>query len=189
MTSEPQQTARLIFHADSMRRVLSIDSLPFRVGRSEHCNLVIPHPQVSREHASIEWNGSNYVLRDQSSRHGTFVNGVRVTSVILHAGDSIALGSRHTVLVFEDSDGDGSQTLLAQFSKRWSNSARDSDLEKLSLFLQAAQSFSSMEASQEVLRTMLEYSIRLTGAERGFVFLGENAEGFHVECGRDQQGT
>ncbi len=120
MTSEPQQTARLIFHADSMRRVLSIDSLPFRVGRSEHCNLVIPHPQVSREHASIEWNGSNYVLRDQSSRHGTFVNGVRVTSVILHAGDSIALGSRHTVLVFEDSDGDGSQTLLAQFSKRWS---------------------------------------------------------------------
>ncbi len=46
-----------------------------------------------------------------------------------------------------------------------------------------------MEASQEVLRTTLEYSIRLTGAERGFVFLGESAESLRVECGRDQQGN
>jgi serine phosphatase RsbU (regulator of sigma subunit)/pSer/pThr/pTyr-binding forkhead associated (FHA) protein len=155
------------------------------------CDLVFAHPQVSREHACIEWDGSSYILRDQNSRHGTFVNGARITKATLRAGDSITLGSRQSVLVFEDGDGvgDGSQTLLAQLSRSWSNSAGDSDLEKLSLFLQAAQSLSSIEASQEVLRTMIEYSIRLTGAERGFVFLGESDESFRLECGRDRDGN
>ncbi len=188
ISPQPHQPARLVFQADGAQRAHLVDTFPFSVGRGEGCSLVIPHPQVSREHARIEWDGSSYILHDQNSRHGTFVNGERITRAILRGGDSITLGSRHSVLIFEDGDDDGSQTLLAQFSKRWSNPAGDSELEKLSLFLQAAQSLSSIEAGQEVLRTMLEYTIRLTGAERGFVFLGESAESFRLECGRDRDG-
>ncbi len=191
MNLQPRSTAHLVLKADGAQRTLPIDTLPFSLGRSEDCSLVIAHPQVSREHAVIEWDGSRYTLRDQSSRHGTFVNGARVTRATLHTGDSIMLGSRQSVLIFEEANGggEGSQTLLAHLSRSWSNPAGDSDLEKLSLFLQAAQSLSSIEASQEVLRTMLEYSIRLTGAERGFVFLGESAETFRLECGRDRDGN
>jgi serine phosphatase RsbU (regulator of sigma subunit) len=189
MNLNPRSTAHLVFNADGVQRIVPIDMLPFGLGRSEECSLVFAHPQVSREHALIEWDGSRYTLRDQDSRHGTFVNGARITRATLRAGDSIMLGSRQSVLVFEEGDGDGSQTLLAQLSRSWSNSAGDSDLEKLSLFLQAAQSLSSIEASQEVLCTMLEYSIRLTGAERGFVFLGESGERFRLECGRDRDGN
>jgi serine phosphatase RsbU (regulator of sigma subunit) len=36
---------------------------------------------------------------------------------------------------------------------------------------------------------MLEYTIRLTGAERGFVFLGESAEMLRFECGQERSGT
>jgi len=183
-----QQPVRLVLHADGARRAFLMNAFPYSVGRGEGCSLVIPHPQVSREHARVDWDGSHYILHDQNSRHGTFVNGERITRTTLRSGDSIMLGSRHSVLTFEVGDDDGSQTLLAQFSKSWSNPGGDSELEKLSLFLQAAQSLSSIEASQEVLRTMLEYSIRLTGAERGFVFLGENAESFRLECGRDRDG-
>jgi sigma-B regulation protein RsbU (phosphoserine phosphatase) len=191
MSLKPRSTAHLVFNVDGVQRTLPMDMLPFSLGRSEECSLVLAHPQVSREHALIEWDGSRYTLHDQNSRHGTFVNGARITRATLRAGDSIMLGSRQSVLVFEedDGDGDGSQTLLAQLSRRWSNSAGDSDLQKLSLFLQAAQSLSSIEASQEVLRTMLEYSIRLTGAERGFVFLGESGERFRLEYGQDREGN
>lgn len=186
---KPQQTARLVFNADGVRRVHPMDTLPFDIGRDDGCSLVIPHPQVSRVHACIEWDGSNYIIRDQKSRHGTFVNGVRITAAPLHSGDTITLGSRHSVLTFQDGEESATRTILEQFSRRWPNSAGDSDLEKLALFLQAAQSLSSIEASNEVLRTMLEYSIRLTGAERGFVFLGESAEDFRLECGRDRDGN
>ncbi len=189
MSSRPQQPAHLVFHDGGERRVLPMDILPFHVGRGEGCTLVIPHPQVSREHARIEWYHGSYILHDQNSRHGTFVNGVRINKAILRSGDSITLGSRHSVLVFEDADPNATHTLLAQISRRWTSAADENDLGKLSLFLQAAQSLSSIEASNEVLRTMLEYSIQLTGAERGFVFLGESADSFCLECGRDRHGN
>ena len=191
MDPKPRSTAHLVFNADGVSRIRPIETVPFSVGRSDACDLVVANPQVSREHASIEWDGSSYILRDRNSRHGTFVNGARITKATLCAGDSITLGSRQSVFVFEEGDGvgDGSQTLLAQLSRSWSNAAGDSDLEKLSLFLQAAQSLNSIAASQEVLRTMIDFSIRLTGAERGFVFLGASDESFRLECGRDRDGN
>jgi sigma-B regulation protein RsbU (phosphoserine phosphatase) len=189
MNPTPQQTANLVFYADGVRCGRPIDTLPFDIGRGDACSLVISHPQVSRVHARIEWDGSNHILCDQKSRHGTFVNGVRITTAVLHSGDAITLGSRHSVLTFQEGGQDATHTILAQLSKNLSNAAGDNDLEKLALFLQAAQSLSSIEASNEVLRTMLEYSIKLTGAERGFVFLGESADGFRLECGRDRDGN
>ena len=36
---------------------------------------------------------------------------------------------------------------------------------------------------------MLEYTIRLTGAERGFVFLGDSAETLSFECGQERNGS
>lgn len=188
MKSEPGQAARLVWVADGTRRVVTMGAFPFSIGRSEDCGLVIGHPQVSREHARIEWDGQGYLLRDENSRHGTFVNGVRIERAPLRSGDSIMLGSRHNVLMFEDAEAEATHTLFAQLSRRWTKSAEESDLEKLALFLQAAQSLSSIEASQEVLRTMLEYSIRLTGAERGFVFLGESSGKFRLEFGLDDYG-
>jgi phosphoserine phosphatase RsbU/P len=56
------------------------------------------------------------------------------------------------------------------------------DLSTLTLFLQAAQSLNQHGALKDVLRTMLGYTLRLTGAERGFVYLGESAESFQLEC-------
>jgi sigma-B regulation protein RsbU (phosphoserine phosphatase) len=189
MNPNPGLTAQLVFQSGEVRRAVPIHTLPFSIGRSEECSLVIAHPQVSREHALINMDGASYVLSDQNSRHGTFVNGSRVTKCILRPGDSITLGSRQSMLTFQDGDEGQSQTILAQFSKRWSDSAAESDLGKLSLFLQAAQRLNSIEASQEVLGTMLEYSIQLTGAERGFVFLGESEQSFRLECGRDCYGN
>jgi serine phosphatase RsbU (regulator of sigma subunit)/pSer/pThr/pTyr-binding forkhead associated (FHA) protein len=181
-------TARLIFNAGGTRRVVPIDTIPFTIGRGADCSLLILHAQVSREHACIERDGSGYLIHDRSSRHGTFVNEVRVKSRYLKAGDSIRIGGGRDILVFEDGEQNVTRTLLAQLSQTGARSAGNSDLEKLSLFLQAARSLSTLDGSNDVLRTMLEYSIRLTGAERGFVFLGENAGEFRLECGQDKDG-
>lgn len=185
----PNPTARLILNAEGKRRVVPIDTIPFTIGRGPDCSLLIPHAQVSREHASIERDGSDYLIHDRSSRHGTFVNGARIRNASLHPGDSIRFGGRPDVLVFEDGEQSATRTLLTQLSQAGAHSAGDGDLEKLSLFLQAARSLSTLDGSNDVLRTMLEYSIRLTGAERGFVFLGENAEEFRLECGRNRDGS
>ena len=80
MTTPPVQgqksSARLLVGAD--RRVVSLGSLPFTLGRSSDRSLPLPDPQVSRDHALIDRDGDGYYLRDMGSRHGTYVNGMRV---------------------------------------------------------------------------------------------------------------
>lgn len=63
------------------------------IGRAPDNAVVIPDPNVSRHHASIEHAGAEYVLRDQGSTNGTFVNGVKVGERALKEGDTIVIGT------------------------------------------------------------------------------------------------
>jgi sigma-B regulation protein RsbU (phosphoserine phosphatase) len=190
MDTAPKLNARLLFNIDGVRRIVHIESLPFTLGRGAGRDLTLAHPQVSREHACIDRDADGYLLRDMGSRHGTFVNGTPITTTRLRSRDSITLGTSRDVLLFEDSDEESTaRTLITQLSHAVANQKEQNDLEKLSLFLKAAQSLNTYGAVNDVLRTMLEYTIRLTGAERGFVFLGENADSFRLECGQDRQGA
>ena len=188
MNAAPKLNARLVITIDGARQVIPIDSTPFTLGRGADRDLSLPYPQVSREHACIERDADGYLLRDTGSRHGTFVNGMQITNVRLRSQDSINLGLSHGVLLFEDTEQSTVRTLIGRISQTGSYFESQSDLEKLSLFLKAAQSLNTYGAINDVLRTMVEYAIRITAAERGFVFLGESAEVFHLECAQDRYG-
>jgi diguanylate cyclase (GGDEF)-like protein len=70
------------------------------LGRSGDCTFTFDDASLSREHARVMRVGTEYFLRDESSRNGTFVNNVRLTkAVALKNGDRIQLGSS-TVLRF-----------------------------------------------------------------------------------------
>ena len=186
MNISSKMTARLILDSAGIRRVIPVENVPFTIGRGADRDLCLTHPQVSREHARIEWDGSGYLLRDSGSRHGTCVNGIKIITKRLTSGDSITLGSSHDVVLFENNEESATRSLIAQLSRSGADPAGQSDLEMLSIYLKFAQSLNTSDAINDVLRTMLEYTIRLTEAERGFVFLGESAEAFHLECGQDQ---
>jgi adenylate cyclase len=49
--------------------------------------------EVSKEHATIERMGRDFILRDLGSSNGTFVNGKRVAELRLRDGDEISLGT------------------------------------------------------------------------------------------------
>lgn len=173
-------------------RIIAIDAVPFTMGRGSERDLCIPSPEISRAHALIDRDADGYFVRDTGSRHGTFVNGMRITMTRLRNGDQIALGTPDHTLVFEVSETDNStKSLLAQFSQTGGSrslSAPPSELDTLALFLKAAQSLYQHGARADVLATTLEYSMRLTGAERGFVFLGDRAETLRFECGQERNG-
>ena len=63
-----------------------------RLGRAADNDLVIAHPSISAHHAELHFDGEQFLLRDLSSSNGTFVNGERVTSATLNAGDIVHLG-------------------------------------------------------------------------------------------------
>src|SRR5579859_846549 len=89
----PGTPARLIVR-DTIgnEREVEISRTPFTLGRQSDNDLVLLDNRISRQHARILRDDDGYVLEDAQSRHGTFVNGERITSHPLQAGEQISLG-------------------------------------------------------------------------------------------------
>jgi ABC-type multidrug transport system ATPase subunit len=64
------------------------------IGREQgRVQILLPHPQVSRIHASVTLQGTSALLADLNSANGTFVNGRRIRALTtLHAGDQLDVG-------------------------------------------------------------------------------------------------
>jgi serine phosphatase RsbU (regulator of sigma subunit) len=63
-----------------------------------------------------------------------------------------------------------------------------SDLEKLAFFLEVARKLNSRGALDDVLVTLVEATLRITGAERGFVFLVRSDGDLGLAVGRNSLG-
>jgi len=72
-----------------------VDTQAVDFGRDAHCRTVLDHESVSRRHARIEWETPAWRVRDLGSRHGTFVNDVKLNRDevrTIGAGDVIVIG-------------------------------------------------------------------------------------------------
>jgi DNA-binding winged helix-turn-helix (wHTH) protein len=79
------------------------------LGRSESCAITVNLPTVSRIHARIEMQHDRYMIFDEGSANGTFVNGIRLEQgQQLTTGAIIWLGSADAALSFSDPE----ETLL-----------------------------------------------------------------------------
>ncbi|MBQ4260132.1 MAG: type VII secretion protein EssC [Lachnospiraceae bacterium] len=80
------------------------------IGRSMDSNLHYENRFVSSDHATLSYDGYNWMILDDKSRNGTFVNGYKVTQQNLHVGDYIyIMGLRivigHNYLAINNPDG------------------------------------------------------------------------------------
>jgi serine phosphatase RsbU (regulator of sigma subunit) len=128
---------------------------------------------------------------DQGSKHGTFVNGERVQRVKLQPNDRIEFGARDAgYAVFQPAQPATStaREFLSQISDLHI-STQTTDLEKLTLFLEAARKLNTTGVLDEILVTLIESTLRLTGAERGYVFLLEPAGKLRLAAGRNSTGA
>ena len=62
------------------------------VGRDEQADVAIDDRGLSRFHFEIAWNGEVAAVRDLNSTNGTFLDGVRVTELVLQSGSKISAG-------------------------------------------------------------------------------------------------
>ncbi len=64
------------------------------IGRLQHCTVQLEDPQISRVHALITQGPDGYVLADQGSMNGTYLNGTRLgrgEEVVLKDGDALRI--------------------------------------------------------------------------------------------------
>jgi pSer/pThr/pTyr-binding forkhead associated (FHA) protein len=63
------------------------------LGRAAACNIVLPRGAVSKIHCRIVRTQTQVTVEDLGSSNGTFVNGERVMTAVLHDGDTLGLAS------------------------------------------------------------------------------------------------
>jgi pSer/pThr/pTyr-binding forkhead associated (FHA) protein len=62
------------------------------IGRSPGAEFILDAPLVSRLHCQLSATNESVHVKDLDSTNGTFVNGERITSATLRAGDVLKVG-------------------------------------------------------------------------------------------------
>lgn len=70
-----------------------VDADEALVGREANCNVVVPHPSVSRRHALLKRKQGVFFVVDQGSANGTFVDSKRIVDAALREGTVLRFGS------------------------------------------------------------------------------------------------
>lgn len=81
-----------ILDGDRAGDVLSVGDAALRVGRKPGNDLVLADEKTSGVHCEIAPEDDRLVLRDLGSTNGTFLDGKRVTEVVLTPGDTFTVG-------------------------------------------------------------------------------------------------
>jgi len=192
ITSDPGSGVfpSLIYVQGNEQRSIIMNRTPFSVGRKVDKDLVIPDPRVSRDHALIVAENGDFFVVDQGSKHGTYVNGERVQRQRLQRNDRVEFGVRDVAYVIfspQHATSNTAREFLSQISGI-QISTDTTDLEKLTLFLEAARKLNTVGVLDEILVTLVDTTLKLIRAERGYVFLKDEDGQLRLAAGRNSKG-
>src|SRR6185312_3547707 len=188
-TNSATETPMLRITVGGLERTVPLEPLPFVFGRRPGHPLSIPLPQISRDHAHIEPAGAGFALTDLGSTHGTLVNGARVHGrQALNPGDVIEVPNCPGVRIVFEPKSEAASLFLTQMQKL-GESTHANEFDRLQLLLDFSARLRTAGGLEEILSAMLDAALRLTGAERGFVFLREDAGPLRMRAARAAEST
>lgn len=98
-----------ILDGDRAGDVLPVGEQSIRIGRKPGNDIVLADEKTSGVHCEIVREGDRHVLRDLGSTNGTFLDGKRVTELVLTPGDVVTVGRlRVTFRIDQEAGGEGS---------------------------------------------------------------------------------
>ncbi|RLC75414.1 MAG: hypothetical protein DRI61_14965 [Chloroflexi bacterium] len=97
-------------------QLFPLQSKQTAIGRMGDCDIVLNYETVSRHHALIAYQNGQFILYDQDSTNGTWVNGQRVYQYVIDPGDQIQIGPDIFVLQFADQRGPVQEEIRETFS-------------------------------------------------------------------------
>ncbi len=109
------KTAKLsLKFSDHVLREVALSGGVVTIGRQPDNLLQIDNPIVSGHHARIFWEKSHYVLEDNESFNGTYLNNRSVSRAVLGDGDVIVIGKHRIEFHSEVGKRDASSSSVTQ---------------------------------------------------------------------------
>ncbi len=175
----------IVVNPSGNRTRMPLASVPFTIGRHADNDLVLRDNRISRTHARIVREGDDYVIEDLKSRHGTWVNGDRVSRRALRNSDRIEFGfqdSYKITFTYEEHD---LNRLLDQLQPP---QRAPSNLGKLRALVEVARALQTSLSTDDVLTAVVDAALAVTGAERGFLMLRKDGD-LDITVARDRRGS
>jgi serine phosphatase RsbU (regulator of sigma subunit) len=174
VTSGPAPASLIVIDPNGHRTRIALAPLPFRIGRQADNDFVVRDSRASRLHARIRFDDERYLIEDAGSRHGTFVNGKRIQNQELRNSDKIEFGVEDSYQLIFALDGVELKRLMDQLA----GSDQDTHahgvgahLGKLRAILDLARTLQSAFSVDDVLASVVDTALAITGCERGFLML------------------
>jgi sigma-B regulation protein RsbU (phosphoserine phosphatase) len=183
----------VVIDPNGRRARVPLYPFPFRMGRGPDNNLILRDSRVSRNHAQIAQVDGRFVLEDLASRHGIWVNGQRVEkSRVLEGLEQIQFGVPDGYEIHFTRGGDELQRLMnkpvaldtSRQTPAGTTGQGTTNLEKLRAVLEVGRSLQSSFSTDDVLNTVVDATLAITGAERGFLLLFDEAHELQVRSAR-----
>ncbi len=192
MTSAPSASAEpaslLVIDPNGRRTRIPLQPLPFRIGRHVDSDLIIRDSRASRMHARIFVEAGEYWIEDCNSLHGTFVNGKRATRRVLRSDDRVDFGAQDGYQLVFALDGAELKRLLEQVAAPEKSAAGvGGNLAKLRAILDLARTIQSSFSIDDVLVSVVDTALAITGAERGFLLL-RSGDSLEMRVARSARG-
>jgi len=184
----------MVVDPNGHRTRVRIEPLPFRIGRQPESDLIIRDTRASRAHARILVENGEYVVEDCGSRHGTYVNGKRITRQALHNSDRIEFGAQDSYQLVFALDGAELKRMVEQMGEQPGHHDLPAaahhvggNLAKLRAILDLARTVQSSFSVDDVLASVVDTALTITGAERGFLMLRKTG-GLETRVARHKRG-
>jgi two-component system cell cycle response regulator len=91
--SKDKHACLVTIHGPHMGTKIDLYKDKFTIGRSEDMDIIIDDDCVSGEHAVIIKKDNNFIIEDNNSPNGTFINTQRITNWTLRDQDLILIGN------------------------------------------------------------------------------------------------
>jgi len=169
------------------RTQLPIAKTPFTIGRLNENDVLLRDSRISRHHAVIVLENGHYLIQDQNSRHGTFVNGVRVEGRReLRPNDRIDFGVPDSPSLIFVTEEESLEDRLHHVDTPPSPGAVSQQLRKLNLFLEVGRTLHAGLALDDVLTLVVDTCLEITGSDRAFLLLPDAGGRLECRIGRDR---
>ncbi len=169
-------------------------SNPMTIGRNPGNSIHIAEKLVSRNHARIVHEDGKFIIRDENSANGTFVNGNKIEDCTLKDKDRIKIGNTEFEIIVQSpsestkqgkgakkaslTNGDEQfkvgETIEAESENPLSflfPQVSTSDQKRLNILIQACTEIQSELDIEQLANQILSYAFQLIPAHRGVVLL------------------
>jgi sigma-B regulation protein RsbU (phosphoserine phosphatase) len=170
-------------------RVISLDRETITIGRADENDVRILEAYVSKRHAEIRRDGGRFLLVDVGSKAGVLCNGRKIERCVLQSGDRIMLGSSSSTPILFRSGGAVAQNSASSLLSSVAKLGRKNSLDQLARFLEFNRVLSSNLSPAEVVESVVDLAVEMTGADRGMVVMPGKDGNFEFKAIRERAGA